>query len=230
MIITIDGAAGTGKTTVGILTANRLNFSFLDTGKIYRAFTLKLIKDSIQLNEEEIIKNLNKTEIHYSYDNQKEFVFLDKIDVSNEILSKEVEKSVSLISKIPEVRNKMTALQRSIVNNKNFVVAGRDIGTVVLPEAEVKIFLIASLEERAKRRLAERKDQTYLDIIESMKNRDNIDSTRKIAPLKVPENSFVSASTFSIERVIWPFPARSCLTFSLASASSSPPKATRPCA
>lgn len=191
MIITIDGAAGTGKTTVGILTANRLNFNFLDTGKIYRAFTLKLIKDSIQLNEEEIIKNLNKTEIHYSYDNQKEFVFLDKIDVSNEILSKEVEKSVSLISKIPEVRNKMTALQRSIVNNKNFVVAGRDIGTVVLPEAEVKIFLIASLEERAKRRLAERKDQTYLDIIESMKNRDNIDSTRKIAPLKAPENSLI---------------------------------------
>ena len=191
MIITIDGAAGTGKTTVGILTANRLNFSFLDTGKIYRAFTLKLIKDSILLNEEEIIKNLNKTEIHYSYDNQKEFVFLDKIDVSNEILSKEVEKSVSLISKIPEVRNKMTALQRSIVNNKNFVVAGRDIGTVVLPEAEVKIFLIASLEERAKRRLAERKDQTYLDIIESMKNRDNIDSTRKIAPLKAPKNSLI---------------------------------------
>ena len=191
MIITIDGAAGTGKTTVGILTANRLNFNFLDTGKIYRAFTLKLIKDSIQLNEEEIIKNLNKTEIRYSYDNQKEFVFLDKIDVSNEILSKEVEKSVSLISKIPEVRNKMTALQRSIVNNKNFVVAGRDIGTVVLPEAEVKIFLIASLEERAKRRLAERKDQTYLDIIESMKNRDNIDSTRKIAPLKAPENSLI---------------------------------------
>mgnify|MGYP001303141922 FL=1 len=191
MIITIDGAAGTGKTTVGILTANRLNFSFLDTGKIYRAFTLKLIKDSIQLNEEEIIKNLDKTEIHYLYDNQKEFVFLDKIDVTNEILSKEVEKSVSLISKIPEVRNKMTALQRSIVNNKNFVVAGRDIGTVVLPDAEVKIFLIASIEERAKRRLAERKDQTYLDIIESMKNRDNIDSTRKIAPLKVPENSLI---------------------------------------
>jgi len=191
MIITIDGAAGTGKTTVGILTANRLNFSFLDTGKIYRAFTLKLIKDSIQLNEEEIIKNLDKTEIHYSYDNQKEFVFLDKIDVTKEILSKEVEKSVSLISKIPEVRNKMTALQRSIVNNKNFVVAGRDIGTVVLPEAEVKIFLIASLEERAKRRLAERKDQTYLDILESMKNRDNIDSTRKIAPLKAPENSLI---------------------------------------
>ena len=191
MIITIDGAAGTGKTTVGILTANRLNFSFLDTGKIYRAFTLKLIKDSIQLNEEEIIKNLDKTEIHYLYDNQKEFVFLDKIDVTNEILSKEVEKSVSLISKIPEVRNKMTALQRSIVNNNDFVVAGRDIGTVVLPEAEVKIFLIASIEERAKRRLAERKDQTYLDIIESMKNRDNIDSTRKIAPLKAPENSLI---------------------------------------
>jgi len=191
MIITIDGAAGTGKTTVGILTANRLNFSFLDTGKIYRAFTLKLIKDSVQLKEEEIIKNLDKTEIHYSYNNQKEFVFLDKIDVTTEILSKEVEKSVSLVSKIPEVRNKMTALQRSIVNNKNFVVVGRDIGTVVLPGAEVKIFLIASIEERAKRRFAERKDQSYLDILESMKNRDIIDSTRKIAPLKAPENSLI---------------------------------------
>jgi len=191
MIITIDGAAGTGKTTVGILTANRLNFSFLDTGKIYRAFTLKLIKNSVQLKEEEIIKNLDKTEIHYSYDNQKEFVFLDKVDVTTEILSKEVEKSVSLVSKIPEVRNKMTALQRSIVNNKNFVVAGRDIGTVVLPDAEVKIFLIASIEERAKRRFTERKDQSYLDILESMKNRDIIDSTRKIAPLKVPENSLI---------------------------------------
>ncbi len=191
MIITIDGAAGTGKTTVGILTANRLNFSFLDTGKIYRAFTLKLIKDSVQLKEEEIIKNLDKTEIHYSYNNQKEFVFLDKIDVTTEILSKEVEKSVSLVSKIPEVRNKMTALQRSIVNNKNFVVVGRDIGTVVLPGAEVKIFLIASIEERAKRRFAERKDQSYLDILESMKNRDIINSTRKIAPLKAPENSLI---------------------------------------
>jgi len=191
MIITIDGAAGTGKTTVGILTANRLNFSFLDTGKIYRAFTLKLIKDSVQLKEEEIIKNLDKTEIHYLYDNQKEFVFLDKVDVTSEILSKEVEKSVSLVSKIPEVRNKMTALQRSIVNNKNFVVVGRDIGTVVLPDAEVKIFLIASIEERAKRRLAERKGQSYSDILESMKNRDIIDSTRKIAPLKAPENSLI---------------------------------------
>jgi len=191
MIITIDGAAGTGKTTVGILTANRLNFSFLDTGKIYRAFTLKLIKDSVQLKEEEIIKNLDKTEIHYSYDNQKEFVFLDKVDVTSEILSKEVEKSVSLVSKIPEVRNKMTTLQRSIVDNKNFVVVGRDIGTVVLPGAEVKIFLIASIEERAKRRFAERKGQDYLDILESMKNRDIIDSTRKIAPLKAPENSLI---------------------------------------
>ncbi len=191
MIITIDGAAGTGKTTVGILTANRLNFSFLDTGKIYRAFTLKLIKDSVNLKEEEIIKNLDKTEIHYSYDNQKEFVFLDKVDVTNEILSKEVEKSVSLVSKIPEVRNKMTTLQRSIVNDKDFVVVGRDIGTVVLPDAEVKIFLIASIEERAKRRFSERKGQSYLDILESMKNRDIIDSTRKVAPLKAPENSLI---------------------------------------
>tara|TARA_Y100001960_G_scaffold309098_1_gene367132 strand:- start:1283 stop:1933 length:651 start_codon:yes stop_codon:yes gene_type:complete len=191
VIITIDGAAGTGKTTVGIMTANRLNFDFLDTGKIYRAFTLKLIKDSIRLETKEIVKHLDKTKIDYTYKEKKEYVYLDKIDVTDEILSKEVESNVSLISKIPEVRNKMTSLQRSIVTDKNFVVAGRDIGTVVLPKAELKIFLTASIEERARRRFAEREKQNYSDILESMKNRDVIDSTREIAPLKVPENALI---------------------------------------
>ena len=191
MIITIDGAAGTGKTTVGILTANRLNFDFLDTGKIYRAFTLKLIKDSISLEKKEIIKHLDKTKINYSYKEKKESVYLNKIDITDEILSKEVDNNVSLVSKIPEVRDKMTSLQRSIVSDKNFVVVGRDIGTVVLPNAELKIFLIASIEERARRRIAEREDQSYSDILESIKNRDVIDSTREVAPLKTPENAVI---------------------------------------
>ena len=191
MIITIDGAAGTGKTTVGILTANRLNFDFLDTGKIYRAFTLKLIKDSISLEKQEIIKHLDKTKINYSYKEKKESVYLNKIDITDEILSKEVDNNVSLVSKIPEVRDKMTSLQRSIVSDKNFVVVGRDIGTVVLPNAELKIFLIASIEERARRRFAEREDQSYSDILESIKNRDVIDSTREVAPLKTPENAVI---------------------------------------
>jgi len=191
VIITIDGAAGTGKTTVGILTANRLNFDFLDTGKIYRAFTLKLIKDSISLEKKEIIKHLDKTKINYSYKEKKESVYLNKIDITDEILSKEVDNNVSLVSKIPEVRDKMTSLQRSIVSDKNFVVVGRDIGTVVLPNAELKIFLIASIEERARRRFAEREDQNYSDILESIKNRDVIDSTREVAPLKTPENAVI---------------------------------------
>ncbi|MBH60539.1 MAG: cytidylate kinase [Dehalococcoidia bacterium] len=191
VIITIDGAAGTGKTTVGILTANRLNFDFLDTGKIYRAFTLKLIKDSISLEKKEIIKHLDKTKINYSYKEKKESVYLNKIDITDEILSKEVDNNVSLVSKIPEVRDKMTSLQRSIVSDKNFVVVGRDIGTVVLPNAELKIFLIASIEERARRRFAEREDQSYSDILESIKNRDVIDSTREVAPLKTPENAVI---------------------------------------
>jgi len=191
VIITIDGAAGTGKTTVGILTANRLNFDFLDTGKIYRAFTLKLIKDSIRLEKKEIIKHLDKTKINYSYKEKKESVYLNKIDITDEILSKEVDNNVSLVSKIPEVRDKMTSLQRSIVSDKNFVVVGRDIGTVVLPNAELKIFLIASIEERARRRFAEREDQSYSDILESIKNRDVIDSTREVAPLKTPENAVI---------------------------------------
>ncbi|MEC9451664.1 MAG: (d)CMP kinase [Chloroflexota bacterium] len=191
MIITIDGAAGTGKTTVGILTANRLNFDFLDTGKIYRAFTLKLIKDSISLEKKEIIKHLDKTKINYSYKEKKESVYLNKIDITDEILSKEVDNNVSLVSKIPEVRDKMTSLQRSIVSDKNFVVVGRDIGTVVLPNAELKIFLIASIEERARRRFAVREDQSYSVILESIKNRDVIDSTREVAPLKTPENAVI---------------------------------------
>ena len=106
-------------------------------------------------------------------------------------MSKEVDNNVSLVSKIPEVRDKMTSLQRSIVSDKNFVVVGRDIGTVVLPNAELKIFLIASIEERARRRFAEREDQSYSDILESIKNRDVIDSTREVAPLKTPENAVI---------------------------------------
>ncbi len=190
MIITIDGAAGTGKTSVGKLIAKKLNFQFLDTGKIYRAFTLKLIQNNIAIdNLEEVLYYLGTTNIEYKYSLEKEEVFIDNSNVSDLLTDKEVEKRVSIFSKISEVRDKMTSLQRNIVSNKNFIVVGRDIGTVVLPKANIKIFLLASLKERARRRSLEKINENYENILKSMNDRDTIDTTRKIAPLKAAKDA-----------------------------------------
>ena len=189
MIISIDGAAGTGKTTVGIKLAKELNYQFLDSGKIYRAYTYKMIKNNT-LEAIDIINQLSTTNIEYKYLSNKEILKLDGQNVSDELHSEQVDKYVSDISKIPEIRLKMTELQREIAK-KNFIVVGRDIGTVVLPNAELKIFLTASIEERARRRFNERKNENIKNIEKSIRNRDYIDSTRKVAPLKIPKNAVV---------------------------------------
>ena len=189
MIISIDGAAGTGKTTVGIKLARELNYQFLDSGKIYRAYTYKMIKNNT-LATIDIINQLSTTNIEYKYSKNKEILNLDGINVSDKLHSEQVDNYVSDISKIPEIRVKMTELQREIAK-KNFIVVGRDIGTVVLPNAELKIFLTASIKERARRRFNERKNGDIKDIEKSIKNRDYIDSTRKVAPLKIPKNAIV---------------------------------------
>ena len=189
MIISIDGAAGTGKTTVGIKLAKELNYQFLDSGKIYRAYTYKMIKNNT-LEAIDIINQLSTTNIEYKYLSNKEILKLDGQNVSDELHSEQVDKYVSNISKIPEIRLKMTELQREIAK-KNFIVVGRDIGTVVLPNAELKIFLTASIEERARRRFNERKNENIKYIEKSIRNRDYIDSTRKVAPLKIPKNAVV---------------------------------------
>tara|TARA_B100001287_G_scaffold42919_1_gene31999 strand:+ start:7312 stop:7941 length:630 start_codon:yes stop_codon:yes gene_type:complete len=189
LIISIDGAAGTGKTTVGIKLAKELNYQFLDSGKIYRAYTYKMIKNNT-LEAIDIINQLSTTNIEYKYLSNKEILKLDGQNVSDELHSEQVDKYVSDISKIPEIRLKMTELQREIAK-KNFIVVGRDIGTVVLPNAELKIFLTASIEERARRRFNERKNENIKDIEKSIRNRDYIDSTRKVAPLKIPKNAVV---------------------------------------
>ena len=189
MIISIDGAAGTGKTTVGIKLAKELNYQFLDSGKIYRAYTYKMINKNI-LKTIDIINQLSTTKIEYKYLSNKEILSLDGENVSDKLHSKQVDNYVSDISKIPEIRVKMTELQREIAK-KNFIVVGRDIGTVVLPNAELKIFLTASIEERARRRYNERKNENIDDIEKSIRNRDYIDSTRKVAPLKIPKNAII---------------------------------------
>ncbi len=189
MIISIDGAAGTGKTTVGIKLAKALNYQFLDSGKIYRAYTYKMIKNKTT-ETKDIINQLSTTIIEYKYLDNKEILNLDGENVSNKLHSEQIDNHVSDISKIPEIRVKMTELQRKIAK-ENFIVVGRDIGTIVLPNAELKIFLTASIEERARRRFNERKNENILDIEKSIRNRDYIDSTRKVAPLKIPKNAVV---------------------------------------
>tara|TARA_B100000902_G_scaffold344769_1_gene350355 strand:- start:194 stop:823 length:630 start_codon:yes stop_codon:yes gene_type:complete len=189
VIISIDGAAGTGKTTVGKFIANKLNYQFLDSGKIYRAYTFKMIQKEIFKNED-IIKELNNTEIKYSYVSGQEILELDGQNVSKHLHSKMVDEHVSNISKIPEIRTMMTDIQRKIVSS-NFIIVGRDIGTVVLPNADLKIFLEASIKERARRRFIERKNESLEEIENSIRNRDHIDSTRKIAPLKIPDDAKV---------------------------------------
>ena len=189
MIISIDGAAGTGKTTVGIKLAKILNYQFLDSGKIYRAYTYKMIKNKT-IEIKDIINHLSTTIIEYKYLDNKEILNLDGENVSNKLHSEQIDNHVSDISKIPEIRVKMTELQRKIAK-ENFIVVGRDIGTIVLPNAELKIFLTASIEERARRRFNERKNENIKDIEKSIRNRDYIDSTRKVAPLKIPKNAVV---------------------------------------
>ena len=138
----------------------------------------------------DIINQLSTTIIEYKYLDNKEILNLDGENVSNKLHSEQIDNHVSDISKIPEIRVKMTELQRKIAK-ENFIVVGRDIGTIVLPNAELKIFLTASIEERARRRFNERKNENILDIEKSIRNRDYIDSTRKVAPLKIPKNAVV---------------------------------------
>ena len=154
-----------------------------------RAYTLKMIEKNI-FNTRKIIDQLSSTEIKYTYKNNEEILDLDGRNVSNNLHSDLIDKHVSEVSKIPEIRSTMTAIQRKIVK-QNFIVVGRDIGTVVLPDAELKIFLTASIEERARRRFNERKNENLEEIKNSIRNRDQIDSTRKVAPLKIPQKAVV---------------------------------------
>lgn len=204
MIVAIDGPAGSGKTTVAKLVAKRLGFFYLDTGAIYRALTLKLLKCDLHLDDVEKICEILDT---LSLEVKDSKLFLDGEDVSEAIRDPEVDKRVSLVAKIPEVRERLLPLQRKLVSGKNAVVEGRDMGTVVFPEAEVKIFLTASLEERARRRWKElaQKGKAFLleEVLEDLRRRDEIDSGREIAPLKVAPDAVVIDTTFKeIEEVV----------------------------
>ena len=202
MIIAIDGPAGSGKSTIAKLIAEDLGLVYLDTGAMYRLVTLKALNDGILGNLDKIIKMLD----NLSIDIKENGFYLDDIDVSEEIRKPVVSENVSDIAVIREVREKMVDLQRKFSESKNVILDGRDIGTVVFPNADVKIFLVADAKERSNRRykelVAKGENVRIEEIYENILKRDEIDSTRKESPLKKADNAIeVDTTSKNIEEV-----------------------------
>lgn len=203
MQIAIDGPAGSGKSTVAKKIAEKLNIIYIDTGAMYRAMTLKL-KDIDKKFYEEACNNTN-----IEFINNK--IFLDGKDVSSQIRSEEISKLTSDISKIDFVRKKLVSIQKEIADKNSVVMEGRDITTVVLPDADYKFYLNASPEIRAKRRTLQLKEKglnaDYKEIIRDIKKRDNNDIKRENSPLKVADDAIVIDSSNltaeeSIEKIL----------------------------
>ena len=207
MIIAIDGPAGSGKSTIAKLVAKDMGLVYLDTGAMYRIVTLKALNEGILgndgLNELEKIKKLLDD---LNIDIRENGFYLDDADVSEEIRKPIVSENVSDVAAIREVREKMVDLQRKFSESKNVILDGRDIGTVVFPNADVKIFLVADAKERANRRykeLIEKGENVEIEeIYENILKRDKIDSTRKESPLKKAKDAVeVDTTSKSIEEV-----------------------------
>ena len=185
LVIAIDGPAGAGKSTIAKKVGEILNIEYIDTGAMYRALTLKVVKSNINSDDEERIVELMEDTSIYFKDNH---IYLDGTRVDEEIRKNIINNNVSSVAKIPKIRELMVKMQQELSNSHNLIMDGRDIGTVVLPNANFKFFITASIEERASRRYKEliekgEKDISYSQILEEIKKRDKIDSTREIAPL-----------------------------------------------
>ncbi len=195
MIIAIDGPAGSGKSTTSKLVAERLGISHLDTGSMYRAVTLYFIENQYHVGEIDIDEVLESIDIEIS----NELVFLNGRDVTSKLRDPKVSSLVSDISSLQKIRFKMVQLQRNISKNKSIVIDGRDIGTVVFPEADFKFFITASIEVRASRRFDELKasnsDITLDEILGQIEKRDYFDSTRDNSPLKKASDAITIDTT-----------------------------------
>src|SRR5699024_7095661 len=186
--IAIDGPAAAGKSTVAKMIAQKLSYIYIDTGAMYRALTLKAFKKSVSLNDEKELSNLLKeTTIDLKQKNDEQIVELDKEDVTRDIRSHRVTNNVSHVAKHSLVRDEMVKRQQELAENSGVVMDGRDIGTYVITNAELKIFLIASVDERATRRQAENLQKGFPSNIQALKKereqRDLLDAKRDVAPL-----------------------------------------------
>ena len=211
-IIAIDGPAASGKSTLGKRLAEYLDYLYFDTGVMYRAVTWVVFLQGVTFDDETAVTNLaEKIPIDVQPatidDGRDNDILVDGKDITWDIRRPEVEANVSVVSAYPGVRKALSAQQRRIGLRGDVVMVGRDIGTVVFPEAELKVFLDASVEERARRRFEERSargnDVSYHSILAAMRKRDQIDSTREVAPLRIAEDAIViNSDGKSIEEVL----------------------------
>lgn len=199
--VAIDGPAGAGKSTIARKAAAELGFIYVDTGALYRTVALNALRNGVEntKNPEEVIPTLKTAEVSLKFIDGEQHVFLRDEDVSTAIRQNEVSMAASNVSSIPEVREFLFDLQRSIAKNNNCIMDGRDIGTVVLPDAKIKIFLTASAEARAERRFKELQekgqDVQYDVILKEIKERDYQDMNRATAPLKQAEDAVLVDTT-----------------------------------
>ena len=208
-LIAIDGPVAVGKSSVGLRLANRLGYIFFDTGMIYRAFTWKVLKSDVSPDDEQKLCQLADT-TEFNFTPWKEgtlSVYVDGVNISSKLLCTEIEERVALIAKVVGVRQVMVSQQRKLAERGKVVMAGRDIGTVVLPWAELKIFLTASTEERARRRyqeLSKRGENSSLEtVLADLKKRDELDINRTISPLKPAEDAIIiNTENLSLEQVV----------------------------
>lgn len=204
-IIAIDGPSGSGKGTITKLVAQKLNLVYIDTGATYRSLALATLRNNIKIDEKDKIINLAKT-LDIDFD-EKGRTFLNKEDVSKLIRSNEVTNIVSPISSIPEVREIMVELQRKMAESKDVIMEGRDITTVVFPNAKYKFYLDADVKERARRRFLQNKEmgiETSIDeIIDSIKKRDYNDMHKKVGSLKrTSDQIYIDSTNMTIEEVV----------------------------
>ena len=208
MNIAIDGPAGAGKSTIARLAAKRLGFLYVDTGAMYRAIALYLLDTKTDISDQEKLKKaLSYIRINIAYEKDVQHVFLNLQDVSAEIRSEKVGNMASKVAALPEVREKLLDLQRDIAAKNDVLMDGRDIGTNILPNAELKVYLTASVEVRAQRRYNELKEmggKPQLDVIKKdIEQRDYQDMNREIAPLKQAEDAvLLDSSDMTIEEVV----------------------------
>ncbi len=209
MIIAIDGPAGSGKSTTAKRLAERLGFTYLDSGAMYRAFTWKVCRSDVDFSDEErLCKLLDETVIRIECSTDGSEVFVDGVNVTREIRHTSITENIHHVSSLDFVREKMVKLQRDFASGKDIIAEGRDMCSVVFPDADKKIYMDADVKERAKRRHSELrvfddKDSSIESVIEDINQRDHRDSTRELAPLKrEPDALYLDTTGMDVEAVV----------------------------
>ncbi len=208
IVIAIDGPAASGKSTTAKLVAERLGYIHIDTGAMYRAITLKILEGAVSVTDRNLVGSIaENSEVRLEHRNGKLVILLDGYDVSEKIRSPEVTSYVSLISSYPEVRKVLVREQRKMSLEGGVVLEGRDIGTVVLPDADLKIFMVASIEERAKRRMTELHSSGFAvsaeELEREIEERDRKDASRETSPLSRAEDACeLDTTTLSIAQQV----------------------------